>query len=342
MAVSTVLENNIELLNFLSELKDKNNTDIKVIDDLDVSFENRSQLNLEKTKELLKSIIESKKVDPFWPKNGDVIDRCEIIGLCGKGFTSNVYRAVHEFLGIDVAIKILSDQLKIDNPEIENMFLQEAKNTAKLKHPNLVSIFDANKGDKYTYMIMEIVDGYTLETILKKHEKLNYKKAISIMIKLADVLEYALQKGMIHRDIKPGNIMLSYKDEVKLLDLGLSKILNNKNDEDNGVIVGTPIYMSPEQFISSNTVDHRSDMYSLGATFFHLITGEPPFKSKTFKEIITQKIVSDDFVPKLDNSEYPNELRVIMDKLLARDRDQRYDSYEQLKNDLNNLESNIS
>lgn len=333
MTVITVVNEN-EILDFLSNLKDKNNKDIKVIENLDIKFDNKSKLDQSKTKELVKDIINSKKSS--WPKNEELIGRCKILNLCGKGFTSNVYRAIHEFLGIEVAIKVLSEQLKHDNPEIEAMFLQEAKHTAKLKHPNLVSIFDADKGEKYTYMVMEFVEGYSFEQLLKDGKNIDYKKAVDIMLKLCDALDYALQKGIIHRDIKPGNIMLSHNGDVKLLDLGLSKIVSTSSEE-NGQIVGTPVYMSPEQFISSNDVDHRADIYSLGATFFHLITGEPPFKSKTFREIISQKIIDDSFIPKLTEDKYPVQLKVIIEKMLARDRDLRFQSYTELKSELEKL-----
>ena len=324
---------NEEILNFFAELKDYKNNSVIGKESLEVYFNEKSKIDPYKARKLVELIIKESK-NSFWPKKGDLLGRCKIIELSGKGFTSHVYRAVHEFLGIEVAVKVLSDELKNDNPEIEKMFLQEAKNTAKLHHPNLVSIFDADKGDKYTYMIMEFVNGIDLEQLIYDKGHLEYQEAIRVMLKLCDALNYALDKGIIHRDIKPGNIMISKTSEVKLLDLGLSKIVNNKNDLEEGNIVGTPIYMSPEQFIDSNSVDHRADLYSLGATFYHLLTGSEPFKTKSYREIIMQKVTSDDFIPIFKGENYPDKIEKIISKLMARDKEERYQSYNLLKNDL--------
>ncbi|MBC7476028.1 MAG: serine/threonine protein kinase [Candidatus Sericytochromatia bacterium] len=324
---------NKDLFEFISSLKDVNNDFINAKESLLVNFNERSKINPYKVRSLIESIIKEEE-NNFWPKKGYVIGRCKIVNLSGKGSTSNVYRAIHEFLGIEVAVKILSDDLKHNSPEIEAMFLQEAINTAKLNHPNLVSIFDADKGEKYTYMVMEFVNGIDLEHLINNNGVLDVNEAIMIMIKLCDALSYALDNNIIHRDIKPGNIMISKNKEVKLLDLGLSKIVNNKNESEEGNIVGTPIYMSPEQFLDSSSVDHRADLYSLGATFFHLLTGMPPFKTKSYREIITQKFVSDEFSPKLEGSNYPDKMKDIVNKLLLRDKNDRYQSYESLKYDL--------
>ncbi|RYX96041.1 serine/threonine protein kinase [bacterium] len=322
-----------ELLEFISELRDENNFSVFPNESIDISFDETSKVDSTKVHELIKEIVDQKRDALFWPHEGDLIGRCKIIELAGKGYTSNVYRSIHEFLGIEVALKILSETVKTDNPGIETMFLQEARNTAKLKHPNLVSIFDADKGEKFTYMVMEFVDGVDLDKVLLNEQTLTYGQVVQIMMSLCDVLEYALDNGIIHRDIKPGNIMISRKSEVKLLDLGLSKIVKAKDSSEDGNIVGTPLYMSPEQFINSNDVDHRADIYSIGATFFHLLTGNPPFKPKTIREIISQKIVSDDYTPKLEG-DFPEKLKEVINKLLTRDRDKRYQTYRELKEDL--------
>jgi len=156
------------------------------------------------------------------------------------------------------------------------------------------------------------------------------------MIKICDALIYALKNGIIHRDIKPSNIMVSKKLEVKLLDLGLSKRINFKSEAEQ-YIVGTPLYMSPEQFIDSNSVDHRADLYSLGATFYHLLTGQPPFKTKTYREMITAKFSSYAFDLKINSNNYPDEIKIIITKLMQRDRELRYQSYEILRKDLTSL-----
>lgn len=328
-------EDNKDVIDFFSEITTNNGFKVLGDENLNIFFDDKTKINSFKAKYLIDSIIKETR-NYFWPRKNDIIGRCKIIELSGEGFTSNVYKATHEFLGIEVAIKILSNDLKHNNPNIETMFLEEAINTAKLRHPNLVGIFDANKGNKYTYMIMEFVDGIDLDKFLEKNGVLQYKDAIPIMIKICDALIYALKNGIIHRDIKPSNIMVSKKLEVKLLDLGLSKRINFKSEAEQ-YIVGTPLYMSPEQFIDSNSVDHRADLYSLGATFYHLLTGQPPFKTKTYREMITAKFSSYAFDLKINSNNYPDEIKIIITKLMQRDRELRYQSYEILRKDLTSL-----
>lgn len=299
---------------------------------LNLVFEKNSEVDHNKVKALLKS---KKKVINNSLKEGDFIGKCKIIKLAGMGLTSNVYRAYHQFLGIEVALKVLSSELRDENPYVEEMFLREAKNTAKLRHENLVRIFDAEKGEQYTYMVMEFIDGIDLSYVLSSNKTLKALQAVEVMIQLCDVLDYALKRGFIHRDIKPANIMISKSLEVKLLDLGLSKIQETAS-KDSDHMVGTPYYMSPEQFINSEAVDYRSDLYSLGATFFHLITGKPPFKGTTMAEIIQEKIIKD-FSLKIDSKDIPEELKIILYTLLNKEPDKRIQKYSDLRVLLDNI-----
>lgn len=292
---------------------------------LELIFDESTKVEHKKIKELLKEL----KAQNIALKEGDFLGKCKIIKAVGKGLTSDVYKAFHQFLGIEVALKVLSNELKEENSLIEEMFLQEAKNTAKLRHENLVRIFDAEKGEKYTYMVMEFIDGIDLSFVLDSGKTLKSIQAVEVMIQLCDVLDYALKKGFIHRDIKPANIMISKSLEVKLMDLGLSKVQETASKESDHM-VGTPFYMSPEQFINSEAVDYRSDLYSLGATFFHLITGKPPFRGTTLSEIIQEKIIKE-FDLKIEAPEVPEELKSVLYALLNKNPDKRIQKYSDLR-----------
>jgi serine/threonine protein kinase len=323
-----------KLVNELLNLS-KNN-EINIYDDekitLSVDFNSKdiiSQQDIDYTLNKYYRLID------YWPNKKDKVGKCIIHNLIGKGQTSNVYHATHEFLGIDVALKILSEEFKLTDTNIETMFLQEAKHLAKLNHKNLVSIFDAEKNDKYTYIVMEHIDGVNLNSIVEKEKKVTVHHAVEIMLNLADVLEYALENNIIHRDIKPGNIMVSKEGRVKLLDLGLSIILANNDSETDGLI-GTPHYMSPEQIISPNNIDHRADLYSLGATFYHLLTGKPVFDTNCIKALI-KKSLDSDYEKEIDFDILDSNIRTILEKLLKKDPDNRIQTYSELKKELFNL-----
>lgn len=310
------------------------NTDIK---DISVIFDETSKVNsndfnapIEKQKAIAKA-----RDFRFWPKKDEIVGKCKIVELSGQGYTSNVYKAVHQFLGIEVALKILSNELVESSPEVETLFLQEARSTARLKHPNLVSIFDADKAEKYTYMVMEYIDGICFDEYIDFGSKFDNIKTIKFLLQMCDVLEYARQNNYIHRDIKPGNIMRLQNGDIKLLDLGLSKVIGLSKNNDTG-IVGSPMYMPPEQFISSDSVDHRADIYSLGATIHHIITGEPPFKVTSVKEIIQEKVVKD-YSPSINTNNISDDFKNIIYKMMKKSPDDRYQSYLDIKNDLEKL-----
>lgn len=304
------------------EAKDIKN--INIIFDVDSKIESEEfSIPIEKQKTIAKA-----RDFRFWPHKDEIIGKCKIVSLSGQGFTSNVYKAVHQFLGIEVALKILSRELVEGVPEIEDLFLQEARNTAKLKHPNLVSIFDADKGEKYTYMVMEYIDGICFDEYIDQGFTLDNDSVVKFLVQMCDVLEYALTHNYVHRDIKPGNIMRMENGDSKLLDLGLSKIIG-ANKDDNG-IVGSPMYMPPEQFISSDMVDHRSDIYSLGATLHHLITGKPPFNVDSVKQIIQEKVVKD-YSPIIENNNIDLNIKNIIYKMMKKNPDERFQSYLDIK-----------
>jgi len=289
--------------------------------------------------EILKEEIEKIKTDsldskiPSYPKLDEEIDKFIIKDVLGKGATSMVYKAHHKYLNMSVALKVLSPQLILEDSSIQEKFLNEAMTSARLSHPNIVKILDANRTNKYTYIVMEYIEGFTLEEIISKVGYIDPTKAIKIGLEVSNVLEYALKQfNIIHRDIKPGNIMVTKKSEIKLADFGLAKIINEPDmyQTISGEIYGTPYYMSPEQIIDYNNVDHRSDMYSLGATLYYLVTGKLPFDSKNLAQIIFMQINQKPVAPILARENVSQNLSNLIMKLLEKDLKNRYQGYTEL------------
>jgi len=212
----------------------------------------------------------------------------EIIERLGKGGMGAVYKAEQTSLGRIVAIKVLFEELSKNDTLIQR-FEREARAAAKLTHPNLIHVYDFGKSDKVHFITMEFVDGKTVYQLIRDMGKINPKKTLEIALKVAEALDYAFQNGIIHRDIKPENIMIDSIGEVKIADMGLAKEIGGDKDEHGNITMmgerlGTPYYMSPEQIKETRSVDHRADIYSLGTTMFHMITGRRPFAGATSVE----------------------------------------------------------
>jgi len=214
---------------------------------------------------------------------GKTLGKCKIRGKIGYGKTATIYRAFYAPLEKEVAVKILKKDARAPE-ELRQKFLNEAKSLARLDHENIVKVFDVVEEGDYLFIIMELLKGRDLWQIMKQDGPFEADKAIEIMIGAARALKAAHATGIIHRDIKPQNIMLvGRRDRVKLVDFGLAA---------EGAVVGkagTPFYMSPEQ-IQGKRVEAKSDVYSLGATFFHILTGKPPYPGKTRKEIFEKAL----------------------------------------------------
>ncbi len=202
----------------------------------------------------------------------------EILELLGQGGMGMVYKARQQQLDRFVALKILPVQESGD-PAFEERFAREARALAKLNHPNIVAVHDFGKSDRYYYFIMEYVDGVNLRQ-MEQAQRLTPEQAIAIIPKICDALQYAHDEGVVHRDIKPGNILIDKKGRVKIADFGLAKLLGKKDNDahltQSNVVMGTPHYMAPEQMSNPLTVDHRADIYSLGVVFYEMLTGELP------------------------------------------------------------------
>jgi serine/threonine protein kinase len=276
---------------------------------------------------------------PTLPEKGDLLDKYQILATLGQGATSVVYKAMNIFIKAEVALKILKPIVIFEDAYIQDKFLNEAINVARLFHPGAVKVIDAEKRGKYTYMVMEYVDGLTLEQVLENNSTIKPNLVVKIAIQLCKALDYAQRMGIIHRDIKPANIMLSKEGNVKLTDFGLAKLVNEPDQYQtiSGKIYGTPYYMSPETFLSPDNVDIRSDMYSLGATLYHLLTGAVPFETNSIPKIIYMHAYQQPIPPAKINHDISTSFSNIIMKMLEKDPANRYESYLELYKDLKNI-----
>lgn len=263
-----------------------------------------------------------------------------ILKLLGSGGMGKVYLALQKSLDREVAIKIITfnSPLQVSNEVIER-FLREAKIAASLQHPNIVNIYSAGREENFFYIVMEYIQGSSLDNeIAKSHLPETF--VWNVAVQICGALQLALQNQIIHRDIKPANILLTAKKAAKLTDFGLSKRMNeNSHLTQAGVILGTPNYISPEQ-ASGEPVDFRSDIYSLGATLYHALTGHPVFKGEAILDVIFKhkfELVKppEDVVPSLRK-----ETSAIIGKMLNKNPKDRYQSYNDLLSDIQALQNN--
>ncbi|MCS6978301.1 MAG: serine/threonine protein kinase [Gemmatales bacterium] len=254
----------------------------------------------------------------------------------GTGGMGEVYLAYDEKGEQLVAIKLLWPHLA-GNPNLVERFKREAEHSIKLRHPNIVRGFDWGRmpDTQRWYLAMEYVDGPSVQTLLDRRTRLDIGDAVRIALDIARALEYAHSRNIVHRDIKPENILLTRTGVAKLADLGLSKAtdqVSNLTHTRQGF--GTPYYMPYEQAMNAKSADGRSDIYALGATLYHMITGQPPFQGKDPVEILEKKEAGVYPPASVLNPDVPDELDRILDKMLARDRRDRYQTASELIVDL--------
>ena len=223
-------------------------------------------------------------------ESGTIIaDRYEVESYMAKGGFGEVYKGRHKQLGIKIAIKLIRNE-NISHKTIRERFLREAKIIANINHPNVVRIYDVGEFSGRVYLVMDFIEGDNLDTYLKKKGKLPSAEYMRLMKHMSDALAEIHRQGVVHRDIKPGNIMVSKSSDAILMDFGLAKerfphIRTHGDLTVEGLVVGTPLYMAPEQFKPAMEVTKASDVYSLGVTFYQMVTGENPFSGDTFHEV---------------------------------------------------------
>jgi serine/threonine-protein kinase len=253
------------------------------------------------------------------------IGRFNLIEEIGEGAMSIVYKAFDPEINRTLAIKLLRGEVASD-PEYRYRFLQEAKAAGKLTHPNIVTIFDVGEAEQGPYIAMEFLEGRTLEQMMEDNTPISVREVVVYGIQLAEALDYSHNRGIVHRDVKPGNI-ISPDDghTIRITDFGIAHIEspNKEHRTRMGAVLGTPQYMSPEQ-VEGFPVDGRSDLFSLGVILYQLITGEKPFVSETLTSLL-MKIVQEDPAPIDDKSgAIPQSLTKIVQKLLNKKPEQRF------------------
>ncbi|MCI0394190.1 MAG: protein kinase, partial [Chloroflexi bacterium] len=252
--------------------------------------------------------------------------RYQITELLGQGGMSAVYKATDPNLRRVVAIKLIHAHLSSD-PEFVRRFEEEAAAVAKLRHPNIIQVYDFNHDGPLYFIVFEFVPGETLQSRLKRLNDDNrfmpVKDAVGLGINVSEALDYAHSRGLIHRDIKPANVMLDVHGQAILMDFGIVKIMGGDSHTATGAVLGTARYMSPEQ-IKGQQVDARSDIYSMGVMLFEALGGRPPFKADSAMTLMMMHV--NDPVPDLRQlrPDIPLDVVAVVNKALAKERSDRY------------------
>jgi serine/threonine protein kinase len=263
--------------------------------------------------------------------------KCTLVKPLGRGATAVVYLAKHEGLGMPVAVKVLRGSVSRSRPEYAVRFLREARMAAWLDHPNIVRVIDCGIQDGYYYMVMDYVDGPNCLVKLQQHpDGMDWRETTDIIRQAAEGLAYAAGREVIHRDVKPSNLMIDSSGRARVTDLGLAKLTVKGMAELTQELqtVGTPNYMSPEQIRSPSDLDLRADIYSLGASYYHMVTGRPPFIGRNQMDVVAQHLTRPLEPPYTVTRGLPMQLSSIICKMMAKSADERYQDYESLRTDL--------
>jgi serine/threonine protein kinase len=268
----------------------------------------------------------------------------QVLGKLGKGAMATVYKAKQISLDRIVAVKILPRKMS-ENAEFVDRFYKEGRAAARLAHNNIVQAIDVGSTpDGLHYFTMEYIEGQTLYDIMQpppvgQGRHFAEEEALSICIQMADALAHAHRRGLIHRDVKPKNILLTPQGVAKLTDLGLARATDDKQaaESEAGKAYGTPYYISPEQIRGDVDIDFRADIYSLGATMYHLVTGKPPFEGDTPTAVMHKHLKQPLVPPDHLNTKLSSGIGEVIELAMAKSREDRYASTEDLLEDLQSV-----
>jgi len=330
MAVEQGLCTDAELKRSLEELPSRRKVNPIVLKDLmiDLGYVTPSQ-----AERLKKSIKESKAV-------AHQIPGYQIVGKLGAGAMAVVYKARQLSLNRMVAIKVLPKRFT-ENPEYVERFYKEGQAAGKLNHNNIVQAFDVGEAGGYHYFVMECVEGKTLYDDLSKGKVFAEDEALDIIIQVAHALAHAHACGLIHRDVKPKNIMINIEGVVKLADMGLARETTDIEAArtEAGKAYGTPYYIAPEQIRGKIDIDGRADIYGLGATLYHMLTGRVPFMAEDSADVmrkhLREKLVPPDHI----NTSLSAGVSEVVEIMMAKRREDRYHNVEELLTDLEALQN---
>jgi eukaryotic-like serine/threonine-protein kinase len=261
-----------------------------------------------------------------------LLDRYEVGRLLGAGGMAEVFEGRDRLLARRVAIKVLQAQF-VRDPSFLIRFKREAQAAASLSHPNIVGVYDTGSEDGTHFIVMEYVDGRTLKDVIRAEGPLYPERAAEICADVCSALAAAHARGLIHRDIKPGNVMLTPEGKVKVMDFGIARATTSETITQTAAVVGTAQYISPEQ-AQGQTVDYRSDLYSVGCCLYEMLTGTVPFTGATPVAIAYRHVREDPTPPRMLNADVPRPLEAITLKAMAKLPDNRYQTAAELHDDL--------
>src|SRR6184192_270634 len=260
--------------------------------------------------------------------------RYRVVRKLGTGGMANVYLAEDQELGRRVAIKVLDDRHSQDEQFVER-FRREAKNAAGLSHPNIVSIYDRGEAEGTYYIAMEYLDGRSLKELIVKRGPAPIGIAVDYARQILAALRFAHRNGVVHRDIKPHNVLVDAEGRVKVTDFGIARAGASQMTE-TGSIIGTAQYLSPDQARGAQ-VDQTSDLYSLGIVLYELLTGTVPFTGDTPVEIAMKHLSTVPEPPSARRPDIPHDVDLVVMRALAKDPNDRYESAEEMEADLDRL-----
>ena len=258
--------------------------------------------------------------------------RYEIIETLGQGGMGAVYKARDREVDRVVALKVIRPELA-NQPQILARFKRELILSRQVTHKNVVRIFDLGEADNIKFITMEFVDGRDLHSLLRANTPLSLEQKVKIVIQVCRALEAAHAEGVVHRDLKPQNIMLENTGRVVVMDFGIAHSMEESGGTSTGMLLGTPAYVSPEQ-AKGEKIDTRSDIYTLGIVFYELLTGKVPFESETVVGLLLKRIQERPVPPIERDKEIPQALSDVVLKCLIVEKEHRYQTTREVQNDL--------
>ncbi|UCG48704.1 MAG: serine/threonine protein kinase [Phycisphaerales bacterium] len=328
MALEQGLCTDEELRTSLSELGERLKASPIMLKDLMVELGYVTESQAERLKDAIKGSKAAAHKIPGY----------KILGKLGAGAMAVVYKGRQLSLNRTVAIKVLPKRFS-ENSEYVERFYKEGQAAGKLNHPNIVQAIDVGEAGGYHYFVMEYVEGKTLADDLTAGKVFSEKEAVEIIIQVALALEHAHARGLIHRDVKPKNIMMSKSGGVKLADMGLARETTDMEaaKSEAGKAYGTPYYISPEQIRGKIDIDGRADIYGLGATFYHMVTGRVPFMAEDSSDVMRKHLREKLTPPDHINTSLSAGVSEVIEIMMAKRKEDRYKNVEELLMDLESL-----